>query len=86
MITGESLERAERSLIQAREFVPEDRILFERAFTDKAAVERFLRHHLDTLQERHPELDPRLEPALATMFRHMLLVGAVAGRQDVLPE
>lgn len=84
MISGDSLERAETSLIQARSFVPEDRILFDRAFCEQDAVERFLKHHMEILVQHSSSLDPTLEPSLYTMFRHMLLVGAVAGRENAL--
>jgi hypothetical protein len=80
LIDAEALERAERSLIAARDMVPEDRVLFQRAFMSKEGAEQFLSHHLSILEERYPELDPRTRPAIVTMFRHMLLVGAVAGR------
>lgn len=86
MITGESLARAETSLIRARDLVPEDRVLFDRAFCEQTGVESFLRHHMSILTAHSPSIDPTLEPTIVTMLRHMLLVGAVAGRQDVNPE
>ena len=84
VITGEDLERAEREISQIYNFVvgvdAVERVCLKAGITREAA-DTFISHHLNNLGRQHlPDLDPRLEPALATMFLHMLSVGATAQR------
>jgi hypothetical protein len=84
VVTGENLERAERLISQTYRIVvgpsAVDRVCMK-ARMDREAVDNFIRHHKDTFVKHYaPDLDPRLDAALNTMFLHMLAVGATAQR------
>lgn len=84
MINGENLERAERLISQTYQVAvgptAVDRVCMK-ARIERDAADAIIRHHMTTLTKRYlPDLDPRHEPAMATMFLHMLAVGATAQR------
>lgn len=85
MISSEDLERAERSISMTYQVVAGveavDKVCM-RARLERGACDQFLKYHLERLTKQYlPDIDPRHEPALATMFLHMLAVGAVAERE-----
>lgn len=86
MIQADQLEQAEHAIARTYQLVvgPDstERVLM-RARCDRAAWERFAKHHKDTLFSSTgylPNVDPRDEPAIMTMLLHFFTVGAVAQR------
>jgi hypothetical protein len=79
-VNAESWERAERLI----------RVLFESGEwptsalnhlnVDEDGFSKFVTHQVSTLRAMYPDIDPRHEAAIATMFTHMLLTGIAAGR------
>jgi hypothetical protein len=81
MISAEHIERAERLLKQSYAIGIGDRVILDRARVEPEAFEKFIRHHREVFFKQYaPDIDPRLEPSLLTMFRHFFAVGAIAQR------
>lgn len=82
MINGESIERAEHLI----------KILFEKGKWPDSALEhfdieieafaQFNAFSVARVREMYPDIDPRHETAIATMFVHMFLVGVAIGRKE----
>lgn len=90
MINGEDLERAENQISRVYAIAvgasAADRVCYK-ASLDRSAVDSFIKHHLQNLTKKYlPDIDPRHEPALATMFLHMLATGAVVGSENAKRE
>lgn len=84
MIDATHIERAESAIAniyQIAQGVPVVERVCMAAQIDSEAVDNLIRAHLETLTKQYmPDIDPRHEAGLATMFLHMLAVGAVAQR------
>lgn len=84
VITAEHIERAERLLKTVYAVGIGDNIILDRARVVPEDFENFLRHHRNILFNGETgylkDIDPRQEPAILTMFRHMFAVGAIAQR------
>lgn len=85
MITATSVQEAEQALIRSRQIsvIPSAQTLLDRARVTPEACDNFVRGLEGDLKKKLPHLDPRFEPVLNTLFRHALLVGAIAGREDM---
>ena len=86
VINAERLTRAERVLQVAYNQPTIDRQL-ESMQVDKEAFDMLLKRRVANVRANYPRewkaMDPRLEPALNTLFMHFFLVGLVAGRTAV---
>lgn len=82
MIEAEHIERAERLLVQTYRIGTGDfKIVMDRARVDKDALDKFVNHHSTILFKKYmPEIDPRHEAAIRTMFVHFFAIGAIAQR------
>lgn len=85
MITGEDIKEAEQTLIRTRDIsvIPSSSTLVDRARITHPACDNFVGNLRDDLRKKLPNLDPRFEPVLNTLFRHALMVGCIAGREDM---
>jgi hypothetical protein len=82
MITAEHLEKAENVLKRTYKLgIGNPRIVYDRARIAHEAGDALMAHHKTTLfKEYMPEVDPRVESSILTMFMHFLAVGAIAQR------
>jgi hypothetical protein len=82
VIEAEHIERAERLLKTTYMIgVGDPRIIIDRARADRAAVDNLMIHHKTRLfKEYLPDVDPRVEPAIVTMFLHFFALGAISQR------
>lgn len=82
MIKGEHMERAEGKLSMAYQIthgVTSDRVLYDRTGVDPDALDKLIAHHKNVFFKQYaPDIDPRLEPSIVTMFRHFFCVGALS--------
>lgn len=85
MITSLDIQEAEQALIRTRHIsaIPSSSTLIDRARVTEAACDNFVGNLRGDLRKKLPNLDPRFEPVLNTLFRHALLVGCIAGREDM---
>lgn len=81
IVTADDLQVAETILVQALAGGTDLDLQLFRAGIENEAIHNFCGHHIVTLGRRLPMMDPRLDPALRTMLRHVLLVGVIAGRR-----
>lgn len=84
-ITSELIERAEGQLtfgmqVAADRSVDSD-MLYSRADARRDTVDNFVGHLMIAVVRQAPSLKPKHRAAVATVIRHALLVGMMAGRQ-----
>lgn len=84
MIGSEQITRAERLLqVVYRDGIARQLELLK---VEAEALDNFVSANIQTIKTHYGELwasvDPRLEPALNTLFVHSFLVGIVAGRHS----
>jgi hypothetical protein len=80
MIDGEGIERAEKMIMAlfSAGIWPDSALeYFE---IDESAFSNFIKHSLGRIRELYPDIDPRHDAAIATMFTHQTLVGVAMGR------
>lgn len=84
MITSEQIERAERTL-KIVYGGPFDKQL-ERLSVEREAFDNFLSGNVAIIKRRYgnawQEMDPRMEPAIATLMAHMFLTGLLCGHHE----
>lgn len=82
LIGSESLLRAENKLKRTYALNTGDpQLIYDRALIDRTAANTYIAAHSDMLFRQYmPDIDPRQEPAIRTMFAHFLCVGAIAQR------
>lgn len=84
MIASEDIERAETVLRVVYGLGMEQQL--EHVKVERESFDNFLKGIIALVKQRYgtawAEMDPRLEPAIATMFGHAFLVGIVAGRNS----
>lgn len=89
MIDGEALERAEKvlAMIYGLEMTNMDRQLQDLKI-DRDAFENLLKSRIGDVKKHYWQawhrMDPRIEPAMNTIFMHIFLVGVLAGRQEAI--
>lgn len=84
LIEAEHIERAENLLRRTYKLTTGDpRLIFDRARIDRTAADTLVAAHSVILFKQYmPDIDPRQEPAIRTMFAHFLAVGAIAQRMS----
>lgn len=82
IIDAEAITRAENLLRRTYKLNTGDpRLIMDRALIDRTAADTLIKAHSDILFKQYmPDIDPRQEPAIRTMFAHFLAVGAIAQR------
>jgi hypothetical protein len=85
MITAENIERAEKILSQTYKIaIGDPRIIMDRARVSREACDALMSHHRITCFNPNTgplmDIDPRLEPAIMTMFLHFFAIGAISQR------
>lgn len=85
VVIGPDIEAAEAELAAPFKIHLSDQSLaaprMARAMVDSNAGGQYIDFHVGTLRKHFPEMDPRLEPSLRTMFLHYFLVGVICGRK-----
>ena len=84
LIDSEALMKAENKLKRTYKLQTGDpRLIFDRARIDRTAADTLIAAHSTTLFKQYlPDIDPRQEPAIRTMFAHFLCIGAIAQRMS----
>lgn len=84
MVTSEIIEAAELRLVRKPGLhLPSLAAQFSRAEVQREAWESFARKQLETLRRHVGELDPRVEPSIATMMLHCYLTGVMSAREEM---
>lgn len=82
LIDSEDIERAENLLRRTYKLTTGDpRLVMDRARVDRTALDTLIKAHSDLLFNQYlPDIDPRAESSLRTMFVHFFAVGAISQR------
>lgn len=80
IIGSEAITKAENLLRRTYKLqTGEPRLIFDRARIDRTAADTLIAAHSTILFKQYlPDIDPRQEPAIRTMFAHFLAVGSIA--------
>jgi len=85
VINSEALARAETVLQVAYQGYPDYGRQLEAMTVEREAFDNLLQRRVGIVKREYPSwktMDPKIEPALNTLFMHFFLVGLIAGRHQ----
>lgn len=84
IIDAEAIEKSENLLRRTYKLQTGDpRLIADRARVDRTALDTLIKAHSDLLFNQYiPDIDPRVESSIRTMFMHFFCAGAIAQRMS----